>query len=70
DDEIIAFATNCSELATEAAYLDDQGTGVFCEYTYGKTPIDKIMEIFADKKLVYVSARVLRLMISAFKKNG
>lgn len=70
DDDIIAFAKHCSELATEAAYLDDEGAGVFCNYAYGKTPIEKLMEIFADRKIVYVSARVLRLLISAFKKNG
>lgn len=68
DCDIIAFAKECSEFAAEVAYIDKEGSAKFFDYAYGKTLTEELIEIFTDKKMVYVSNRVFRLL--AFTKHG
>ncbi len=70
DDKVISFARVCSELATEAAFLNEEGDIVFCDYVYESTPIENLIEIISHRKTVYVSARVSRLLINTVMKNG
>jgi glycosyltransferase involved in cell wall biosynthesis len=69
DNEIINFATECSEMATEASYLDANNNVVYCEFLYGKSPINSLLKSLMGRKNVYISSRVARLLLKG-KENA